>query len=138
MLRAASGAGIPLCSLPELIRLMPLTLLFVIPSSFQSFTVSSAIERHYCVCGHFLIENFLSAVLPPPPSHTPPPVHDQTEMGKKRASPGADTEKNPLGDVDLSDVHHEKLDKISDESSRVDIALGMRRPPPKRIVLVLI
>jgi len=47
-------------------------------------------------------------------------------MGKKRASPGADTEKNPLGDIELSDAHNEKLNKISDESSRVDIALGTR------------
>jgi len=59
-------------------------------------------------------------------------------MGKKRASPGADTEKSPLGDVDLSEAHHEKLDKISDESSRVDIALGTRRPSPECITLVLI
>lgn len=45
-------------------------------------------------------------------------------MGKKRASPGADTEKNPLGAVELSEAHNEKLEKISEESSRVDIALG--------------
>jgi len=44
-------------------------------------------------------------------------------MGKKRASPGADTEKNPLGDIELSDVLSERLEKISEESSRVDIAL---------------
>ena len=58
-------------------------------------------------------------------------------MGKKRASPGADIEKNPLGDVGLSDVHNEILDNISSESNRVDIALGMRRPPPKCIELAL-
>jgi len=44
-------------------------------------------------------------------------------MGKKRASPGADTEKNPLGDSELNDALNEKLEKISEESSRVDIAL---------------
>ena len=49
-------------------------------------------------------------------------------MGKKRASPGADTEKNPLGDPELSDDLNEKLEKISEESSRVDIALGTRLP----------
>lgn len=54
-------------------------------------------------------------------------------MGKKRASPGADTEKNPLGDPELSDALNAKLEKISEESSRVDIALGTRRPPPKCI-----
>ena len=59
-------------------------------------------------------------------------------MGKKRASPGADIEKNPLGDIELSEAHNEKLNKISDESNRVDIALGMWRPPPKYIVLRLI
>jgi len=42
-------------------------------------------------------------------------------MGKKRASPGADTEKNPLGGAELSDVHNEKLDKICEEANRVDI-----------------
>ena len=58
-------------------------------------------------------------------------------MGRKRASPGADTEKNPLGEVELSDAQSEKLEKISDESSRVDIALGTRRFAPKWIVLHL-
>jgi hypothetical protein len=56
-------------------------------------------------------------------------------MGKKRASPGADTEKNPLGDPELNDVLSEKLEKISDESSRVDIALGTRQPSSKCIAL---
>jgi len=44
-------------------------------------------------------------------------------MGKKRASPGADTAKNPFGDPDLSDTQNDELEKISEESSRVDIAL---------------
>lgn len=47
-------------------------------------------------------------------------------MGKKRASPGVDTEKNQLGDIELSDADNEKLEKICDESNRVDIALGTR------------
>ena len=59
-------------------------------------------------------------------------------MGKKRASPGADTEKNPLGDPELSDALSETLEKISEESSRVDIALGTRRPSPQYIALSLI
>lgn len=59
-------------------------------------------------------------------------------MGKKRASPGADTEKNPLGDFELNEVQSEKLEKISEESSRVDIALGTRRHLPKYTVLALI
>ena len=59
-------------------------------------------------------------------------------MGKKRASPGADTEKNPLGDLELSEVHSEKLFNIAEESDRVDIALGMRRLPSKYIALRLI
>ena len=72
-----------------------------------------------------------------PLSHSHP-RRDQNEMGKKRASPGADTEKNPLGNLELSDAHHEKLEKIADESNRVDISLGMRRPPPNCIALPLI
>ena len=59
-------------------------------------------------------------------------------MGKKRASPGADTEKNPFGDPELSDVQQDKLEKISEESSRVDIALGTRKPPLKYTVVPLI
>lgn len=59
-------------------------------------------------------------------------------MGKKRASPGADTEKNPLGDVELSDVHNEKLDKICEEANRVDIFIGTRRPLQNYIALSLI
>lgn len=42
-------------------------------------------------------------------------------MGKKRASPGADTEKNPSGDAELSDVHSEKLHQICEEANHVDI-----------------
>lgn len=59
-------------------------------------------------------------------------------MGRKRASPGIDAEKNPLGDVDLSEAHSEKLDQICEEAKRVDIFLGMRRSPPKYIILCLI
>ena len=59
-------------------------------------------------------------------------------MGKKRASPGADTEKNPLGDLELSDAHKEKIEKISEEANRVDIFLGTRIPPPNCIVRCLI
>lgn len=52
-------------------------------------------------------------------------------MGKKRASPGADTEKSPLGDLELSEAQNERLSNIAEESDRVDIALGMRRLPAK-------
>jgi len=44
-------------------------------------------------------------------------------MGKKRASPGVDTEKHQLGDVDLSEAHNEQLEKICEEAKRVDIFL---------------
>ena len=59
-------------------------------------------------------------------------------MGKKRASPGVDIEKNPLGDVGLSDAHNDGLDEICEEARRVDIQIGMRRYPLKYIVSYLI
>ena len=59
-------------------------------------------------------------------------------MGKKRASPGADTEKSPFGDTELNDVQSAELEKISKESDRVDIALGMQPPTPMYIPLPLI
>jgi hypothetical protein len=84
--------------------------------------------------GIAVIENFLSTFLPPLPSHTLIPFtspRDQNEMGKKRASSGADIEKNPLGDAKLSDAQEDELKRISDESRRVDIALGTRRLSPR-------
>ncbi len=44
--------------------------------------------------------------------------------GKKRASPGAEEEKNPF-EVDISDEVHEKLQKVSKEIARVELSLGM-------------
>ncbi len=43
----------------------------------------------------------------------------------KRASPGADVEKNPLGDVDLNDEDAVKLQAIQKDVARVELALGM-------------
>lgn len=84
------------------------------------------IKRHSRLSNRelFYLHPFLPSPLPP----TAP--RDQDKMGRKRASPGVDTEKNPFGDVELSDVHNEKLDKICDESNRVDIFLGT--PPPSQ------
>ena len=140
MLRAASGAGIVLCPFPEPAYLIFLGLHITTSSSFQSSGVLGY-QTGLLYLRHFSIETFLSAFLPSQPSRTLPsftPPRDQNDMGKKRASPGADTEKNPLGSLELNDAQHEKLDKITEESNRVDIALGMRRPPPKYIGLPLI
>ena len=139
MLRAASGAGIVLCPLHEPAYLIFLGLHIPSSSSFQSSGVLGH-QTALLYLRSFFDRDLLSAFLPSPPSHTPlpfTPPRDQIEMGKKRASPGADTEKSLLGDVELSDAQFEKLDKIAEESNRVDIALGMRHPPPKCIALPL-
>ena len=47
-----------------------------------------------------------------------------SNKGVKRASPGADVEKNPLGDVDLSDDDALKLQAIQKDVARVELALG--------------
>lgn len=44
--------------------------------------------------------------------------------GKKRASPGAEEEKNPF-EVDISEEVHEKLQKVSKEIARVELSLGL-------------
>ncbi|KII93727.1 hypothetical protein PLICRDRAFT_101925 [Plicaturopsis crispa FD-325 SS-3] len=43
--------------------------------------------------------------------------------GTKRASPGADAEKNPLGNVELGDEDAKKLEEIQKEVARVEIVL---------------
>ena len=58
-----------------------------------------------------------------------------SSKGVKRASPGADVEKNPLGDVDLSDDDALKLPAIQKDVARVELALGTFvpskvEPPP--------
>jgi template-activating factor I len=45
--------------------------------------------------------------------------------GKKRTSPGADVEKNPLQDVELGDEDAVKLQAIQKEIARVELVLGM-------------
>lgn len=44
--------------------------------------------------------------------------------GTKRASPGADDEKNPLQNVELSDEDAQKLQTIQREIARVELVLG--------------
>ena len=44
--------------------------------------------------------------------------------GVKRASPGASTEKNPLGDVELTDEDAQKLSGIQKEIARTELLLG--------------
>jgi template-activating factor I len=44
--------------------------------------------------------------------------------GVKRASPGADEEKNPLANVDLSEEDAKKLATTQRELQRVELALG--------------
>ncbi|KAI0757286.1 hypothetical protein C8Q80DRAFT_1245737 [Daedaleopsis nitida] len=49
-----------------------------------------------------------------------------SSKGVKRGSPGADSEKNPLGDVDLSDQEAIKLQAIQKDIARVELALERR------------
>lgn len=44
--------------------------------------------------------------------------------GTKRASPGAEAEKNPLQDVELTPEDAKKLDELSDAQARVELAIG--------------
>lgn len=44
--------------------------------------------------------------------------------GIKRASPGAEEEKNPLGDVELSDEDAQKLQVIQKDLARAELVLG--------------
>ena len=60
-----------------------------------------------------------------------------SSKGVKRASPGADVEKNPLGDVEVSDEEALKLQAIQKDIARVELALGTsvlrksnHHPPP--------
>ncbi|EPQ61018.1 hypothetical protein GLOTRDRAFT_53702 [Gloeophyllum trabeum ATCC 11539] len=47
-------------------------------------------------------------------------------QGTKRASPGADVEKNPLADVELNDEQAAKLQAVTKEMSRVELLLERR------------
>lgn len=47
-----------------------------------------------------------------------------SNKGVKRASPGAESEKNPLGDVELTDDDAVKLQAIQKDVARVELALG--------------
>lgn len=60
------------------------------------------------------------------PQNSPPSVLCQTMSSKgiKRASPGAEEEKNPLGDVELSDEDAGKLQVLQKDTARVELALG--------------
>lgn len=53
-----------------------------------------------------------------------------SSKGVKRASPGAESEKNPLGDVELTDDDALKLQAIQKDIARVELALGTCPPPP--------
>lgn len=133
MLLAAYGAGCFVCFLPELAYLISLGLHIVI-LSFSSVLrrpVCSAINISSGTRVFFRSRTFYLHSFPSPT------VTHQHEMGRKRASPGVDTEKNPFGDVELSEAHGEKLEKICEEAKRVDIFLGTRRPPPTYIALYL-
>lgn len=57
------------------------------------------------------------------PSHSTTPTA-MSNKGVKRASPGADVEKNPLGDVELTDDDAVKLQAIQKDVARVELALG--------------
>ena len=55
-----------------------------------------------------------------------------SSKGVKRASPGADIEKNPLGDVELSDEDALKLQSVQKDVARVELALGASLLYPAR------
>lgn len=44
--------------------------------------------------------------------------------GKKRASPGIDTEKDPLESAELSDEHAQKLQDVQKQIERAELLLG--------------
>lgn len=44
--------------------------------------------------------------------------------GKKRASPGADVEKNPLSNVELSDADAQRLQVVQNDIARTELLLG--------------
>ena len=44
--------------------------------------------------------------------------------GKKRASPGTDTEKNPLESVELNDQDAQKLQDVQKQIERAELLLG--------------
>lgn len=46
---------------------------------------------------------------------------------KKRASPGADVEKNPLAAVELGDEDARKLQEVQKDIARVELVLGELR-----------
>jgi template-activating factor I len=45
-------------------------------------------------------------------------------VGKKRGSPGAETEKDPLAGVELNDEDEKRLTAIQKETARMEIAVG--------------
>jgi len=46
------------------------------------------------------------------------------KAGKKRASPGADVEKNPLQGAELGEEDAKKLDAIQREQGRAELIIG--------------
>ena len=61
--------------------------------------------------------------------------------GVKRASPGADEEKNPLGDVDITDEDAVKLQDLQKYYHRVELAVGasfLRLIPVQGSVLTML
>lgn len=44
--------------------------------------------------------------------------------GKKRASPGGDTEKDPLESAELSDEHAQKLQEVQKKIEHAELLLG--------------
>lgn len=48
--------------------------------------------------------------------------------GVKRASPGAEEQKNPLGDVDITDEDAKKLQELQRNYHRVELGIGAPLP----------
>jgi hypothetical protein len=47
-----------------------------------------------------------------------------TMSGKKRSSPGADVEKDPLEDINISDETYEALEEVEKDLGKIDLILG--------------
>ncbi len=64
---------------------------------------------------------FLKLTLPPRVSLSP---SREMSKGTKRASPGAEEEKNPLSSVELSDEDAKNLTQIQRDLARAELILG--------------
>jgi hypothetical protein len=102
--------------------------------SFPSANVQTASESfsfQHATAGRVVDSPYLALVYYPfPPSLASSPKkktqssRKMSNKGVKRASPGAEEQKNPLGEVELSDDDAKRLGEIQKVMQRAEIALG--------------